>query len=453
MLCELHYLLSVYQQESLTDNNATYDVSKGSVTDKTAGMPNLNRGERKSRKQYEAEHPFYAEVNEVTSPEPYKRFLDSNPATKRSANVKLHRNVALEGSASPEGIEYSTNKQFCTHEYSAPSNEAILQGQPVTEEKKSLRQLRGNGTEEHFGRRESFLGECNQRTKESDVDFEELLTSMQLQLKKTQTRLAQTESTLSSLQVEYDILSNSFESASQEVERLQAENSELREKFSKLISTKDNIPSVTESENVYRWRTLFQKAVKKLAEERQSRVQAETEKKRALKELEIFEEDIMKRFIALRDQAKSRVKEMKAWTNQMEQIRELLETLPPKLRTAHPCSNEKPKLLHSQATGYREHLNGNNKESKPAKYYNSNTAKSRDVGNTETDHVEGSTLNRVEEELASGHETEGRLLEHWRADAQRLIENFQLFQEENLLQLTSQSERPERLKKRECRYR
>ncbi|GJQ09436.1 hypothetical protein GpartN1_g1227.t1 [Galdieria partita] len=441
---------TVNQRESFTENNATHDFSKGSFAKETVRVAEQGRGERNSRKNCEPENPFDVEVNKLASPEPYKRLLDSNPATKRSANVKLHkRNVILEDSASQDALEHSIDKRKSV--YSASSNEAILQGQQLTEEKTSLLQLLGNGTEEHYSQ-EGLLRECKHFTKDSEVDFEELYSSIQLQLKKTQTRLAQTESTLSSLQVEYDILNNSFESASQEVEGLQIENSELRAKLSKLMSTKDNGPSVTDSENVYRWRTLFQKAVTKLAEERQLKVKAENEKKRALRELEIFEEDIMKRFIVLRNQAKNRVKEMKAWTNQMEQIKELLETVPPKLRIAHTNSNEIPKSIN-KAPGDRQHTDINRNENQSVNCNNADATNSRRVETAETVQVDASALNRAEKELASEHETEKKLLEHWRADAQKLIENFQLFQEENLLQPASKPERLEKLKKGECRYR
>lgn len=254
-------------------------------------------------------------------------------------------------------------------------------------------------------------------------------------------------------QVEYDILSSSLESASQEVDRLQAENLELREKLSRLMSTKDHTAITNENENVVRWRTLFQKAVSKLAEERKSRVKAENEKKKALKELEIFEEDIMKRFIILRNQAKTRIKEMKAWTNTMEEVKEFLDALPPKFKKGHSGSNEKHKLPQKEAFLDRKQDEVDQQESKSVPLTNSKARELQLAVNDEPVQVTSNALKQVEKELASEHKMEEKLLEQWRVDTQGLLENFHGLQGGVLLQPVAKSDRPEKLKKTETVYR
>lgn len=430
--------LSVSQRESPTEHSIVNDLGDRVFNNNNLELLKATKKRGNPQRHREPKISLQADIEAVVSPEPYKRFLDSNPATKKSANVNLERKKTLfDESRSHGDSEKCYDKQIMAFERSVPSHEADLRDYTFGRERGSVTQHRRSIPQEDSSQ-ENLMNEDQLCTADNEVDFKELYSLAQLQIKKIQNRLAQTESKFSSLQVEYDILNNSFDTASLQLERLQAENSELREKLSKIVSTNEHMPSTSENENVYRWRTLFQKAVSKLAEERQSRVKAENEKKRVLKELEVFEEDIMKRFVVLRNQAKARVKEMKAWTSQMEQIRELLEMLPPKTgNTAWP-------QVEKGNSSDKQQRDADMKANKHGKVCAADNTNSTEVESAKSTQAELNTLKKAEKELASEHEAEERLLEQWRVDAQRLTASLQ-----HLLQPTQKLDRPEKLKRKE----
>jgi hypothetical protein len=119
--------LSVSQRESPTEHSIVNDLGDRVFNNNNLELLKATKKRGNPQRHREPKISLQADIEAVVSPEPYKRFLDSNPATKKSANVNLERKKTLfDESRSHGDSEKCYDKQIMAFERSVPSHEADL---------------------------------------------------------------------------------------------------------------------------------------------------------------------------------------------------------------------------------------------------------------------------------------------------------------------------------------